>query len=373
MGALKSESVPTLAELETWARDPSRDNWSHLLKVLTDIFTSDIEAHAARHGDAYADVVCKLLDEVAAEVRVELSERVAPMGKFPKQVVTRLANDEDATVASPVLEHSPVLTEAELIGIIDMMLPARSLAISKRKQLGERVTDMLVKRGDDDTIRTMTANPGAEFSDHTYRLVAEKAKNDPGLQESLVSRDDMTQAIAIQITPFLSAALKERLRTLDMSSEGGSLLDSLSDVTGAAAQKKTGRQERAEAYAAAEQVRAGDAKASDVAQKMAEAGEMHTLVPFLAGIALLSEKSVSASMTNPNGTPLAVTCKGLGLTKEAFSAIAKLRAKDLGMSSGEALRYIDGYAKLNSAEAEKTLHMLQDKEKKSGGGKGGGK
>ena len=210
MGTPMPQTVPTLDELQAWARDPSREKWRNLIAALTDLFVENIDTDNAEHGEAYAEVVCRMLDQVATEVRKELSERVAPIERFPGRVVRRLASDEEAEVATPMLEHSPVLTEKDLITVIEMMMPDHNKAISKRKQLNEKLTDALVKRGDVETVRSMTANPGAKFSPKTYRIVAERAKTDVGLQESLVSREDLTHVITCQITPFLSEELKAR-------------------------------------------------------------------------------------------------------------------------------------------------------------------
>lgn len=362
---MESQPLPTLAELEDWARDPTRDNWRNLLRVLTDLFVADIEEHVGTHGDAYAEVVCKLLDQVATEVRAELSQRVAPMGKFPTKVVRRLANDEETSVATPMLEQSPVLTENDLVGIIDMMMPERSLAISKRNKLGQRVTDMLAKRGDEDVIRAMASNPGAAFSDRTYRFVAERAKKDPLLQEALVSREDMTQAVVCQITPFLSEELKARLKALDEPPEGGSLLESLTEIAGESEKKKAARKEKAAAYAALEQVRAGGGTASDVARKMSDRSEFGTLVLFLSSLAKLPEATVTAVMTECDGEKLTTLGRGLALSRDTFSSILSLCHRKAGRPAADAAKWVQGYEKTDPKAAEQALKAWRDVEAKS--------
>ncbi|MBU1174462.1 MAG: DUF2336 domain-containing protein [Alphaproteobacteria bacterium] len=362
MGTPTTETVPTLEELQAWARDPSRRKWRNLISVLTDLFIESIEADTGAHGDAYAEVICRMLDDVATEVRKELSERVAPMERFPGRVVRRLANDEAPDVATPMLEHSPVLTESDLIGVIEMMLPAHTRAISRRKELNEKLTDALIRRGDVEAVRTMTANPGAKFSPKTYRIVAERAKSDVDLQESLISRDDLTHVISLQITPFLSEELKARLRALDAPPEGGSLLDSLTEIASESERKSKARRERAAVYSTIEQVLSGAANASEETIKLAEIGDFNTVVHFLAGIAQLPDQTISASMNNSNGTPLAVTLRGLGLTREAAAAIGKVRQHHLNLTARQTAIWLEGYNGINAREAERSLVMLRAKE-----------
>ncbi len=365
MGTSTIEIVPTLKEMQDWARDPSKEKWRNLISALTDLFVSNLEAEVGGYGDAYSDLVCRLLDDVATEVRRELSERVAPIDRFPGKVVRRLASDEEAEVATPMLEHSPVLTETDLIGIIEMMLPDHTRAISRRKSLNEKLTDVLAKRGDIETMRTMAANPGARFSPKTYRLVAEKAKTDIGLQESLVSRDDLTHVISLQITPFLSEELKARLKALDAPPEGGSLLDSLSEISSEAERKAKARRARAAVYSLVEQVRSGSANASAETIKLVEGGDDELLTHFLAGIAQLPEQTISTSLSNPDGTPLAVTLRGLGLSQDAAVAVGRVRGTRLDLPEDEVTRWVEGYGGINGREAERSLRMLREKENAS--------
>ena len=369
MSAATDQRVPTLADLEKWARNPSDDNWPKLLRVLTDLFVANIESHAKQHGDAYSEIVCRLLDEVATDVRTELSERVAPLEKFPGQVVRRLANDQDDSVAGPVLEHSPALSESDLLEIIEKMLPERSLAITRRKEIGRKITDVLVAQGDSQIVRSVAGNPGAAFSDRTMRIVAEKAKSDPDLQGRLVGRGDISHSVAVQLTPFLPQELKDRLNVLD-ASESGSLLESLSEVTGDSGGTKPSRKNQVEARVAIDEVRAGNATMDETAAKIAALGHVSVLFMFLGEMAGVAEKTIAGSFTSKNGTPFAVFCKGLRLSQPAFTSIAQLRAKRLGTSAADSIRYIDGYAKLSANEAEKTLKMLQ-KKRENPAGEGG--
>ncbi len=365
MGTTSSQAVPTLEELQDWARDPSKEHWRNLIAALTDLLVSNLEADAGVHGDAYAEIVCRLLDDVATEVRKELSQRVAPIDHFPGKVVRRLASDEAAEVATPMLEHSPVLTEADLIGIVEMMMPDHNRAISRRKSLNEKLTDALAKRGDIETMRTMAANPGAKFSPKTYRLVAEKAKTDVGLQESLVERDDLTHIISLQITPFLSEELKARLKALDAKPEGGSLLDSLTEISSEAEIKAKQRRERAAIYSLIEQVRAGTANASTEALRLAAKNQPTALTHFVAGIAQLSDGAIEDALSNAEGKPLALILRGVGLSKDAALAVGKERVRQLDLPEAELDKWIEDYAAINGREAQHLLQVLRDKESAS--------
>ncbi len=361
MSAKAQDRILTLDELETLARAPSAENWHYLLRGLTDHFLVRPDDHVTLYGDAFSDIICRILDEVALEARVELSSRVAPLEAFPNRIVTRLAHDE-AEVASPVLEQSPVLTDSDLIAIAGEVMPEHWLAITRRKALGPRLTDVLARFDSQEVIRSMAGNPGARFSNSTYRVVAEKAKKDTDLQEKLVERADMTPSIAVQLTPFLTEALKKRLAENGPQEEKG-LLDSLSDL---GSDRKKGEfendpdQDGLEKDIAA--VKAGSADMSQVAAKLADEGRMSGLCAFLCAIAELPEKTVKGALNNTNGMPISVICRGLGLSTDAFEAITHQRCEHLMLSQTDKTSQVERYSSLDPEDAKKTLGVLQSKQ-----------
>ena len=57
-----------------------------------------------------------------------------------------------------MLEGSPRLSETELIEIAQQKSQAHLLALSRRSSLTERVTDILVERGDETVVRSVASN-----------------------------------------------------------------------------------------------------------------------------------------------------------------------------------------------------------------------
>lgn len=338
-------------------RQDSRDR-KNLMLGLTERFLSDADVYAKEHGDDFGEIICHLLGEVPVETRAMLSGLVAPLDQFPTQVVSQLANDE-SEVAMPVLEHSPVLTDLDLADMAGKVDVEKLKAIARRKKLGIRLTDVLVKRDENSVIREMAANPGAKFSKPTYRLVAEKAKTDVDLQETLVERADLAPAIAIQLHPFMSQVLKDRL-SANQQEESGSLLDSLEEVVAAPESLPTAKgPDIANIQIAVQQVEEGKLDASEMATNLAEESSLAALCVFLGGIARLTEKSVKAAILNKDPKPISMICGGVDLTADAFAAIVYLRAEQIEATTQESELEIDKYLKLDRNEAKKVLGVLQ--------------
>src|SRR5581483_10948882 len=63
------------------------------------------------------DIFRILIKDIEKNVRQALAEQLAYCANTPRDIILKLANDE-AEVAAPVLEYSSVLTEDDLIAIV---------------------------------------------------------------------------------------------------------------------------------------------------------------------------------------------------------------------------------------------------------------
>ena len=357
MNASNEHHILSLFELEELARKRTADNWQTLLAGLTDRFVSDAGSRLPSYDDAFSDVVCRLLDIVEVDAREQFSQRIAPLEYFPNKIVKRLAHDK-YSVAVPVIEQSSVLTDSDLIGIANIMMQDTWLAMSRRKILGARLTDALVARENTEVIVQIAGNPGAMFSETTYRSVVEKAKKEPKLQEKLVEREDLSPANAIQLSPFLPENLKARLKTTPTTGTIG-LLESLASLGEEESNTNINEHELAELELCIEQIKAGEVNVNDIVTHLADQQKFQNVCILLAGVGELSEQAISGAILNANALPIAVMCKGMGISQDAFEAISHLRGDKLVLPPSEVRQQVDRYANLKQSDAAKTLAVLR--------------
>ena len=127
-------------ELEQLAAEPSSERRRELLHRLTDLFIEGTDSFVDHESSLFGDIVCKILDDVVEEARSDLAERVAHLESFPPDVVRKLAADV-IEVALPILEKSTLLTDRDLIEIAEEKSQEHLMAISRRKELREAVTE----------------------------------------------------------------------------------------------------------------------------------------------------------------------------------------------------------------------------------------
>lgn len=350
--------MSNIVELEKLAREGSSDRRRELLRGLTDMFLEDMDKHTTQESDLFGEVVCRVLEEVVQEARVELAERIAPLQQFPKDIVLKLAAD-DIEVATPILEKSTLLGDSDLVKLAEQKSQAHLLAISRRDSLREAVTDILVQRGGTEVIHSVTSNFGAKFSEVAYGKLADKAQSDETLQEKLVSRHDIPRDVAQRLEPVLTDELKKRLASmLKLADEGveGYVTRARDKVEGAL---KESRRDRLEVRVVIQEVKSGKKLLSDAVIKFANENRPVHLGWLLAAVADLPENIISNALLKPNGLPIAVTCKALDISQAAFESLADMRCKRLKLPTTEGKRLSAQFSEINPTDAARTLRFLK--------------
>ncbi len=117
--------------------------------------------------------------------------------------MVRLSNCDDVSVAGPVLENSPALSDVDLVRIAKTKGQGHLLAIAARQRVNDVVSDVLIQRGNKNVLRKVTGNNGAKISEDSFaRLIAE-AKGDKSLAELVKTRPDIPE----ELKPFISVML----------------------------------------------------------------------------------------------------------------------------------------------------------------------
>jgi uncharacterized protein (DUF2336 family) len=83
------------------------------------------------------------------------------------------------------------LADEVLLEIAKTRTQEHMLAIARRPTISETVTAVVMQRGDERVLRTMSSNDGARFSEESFAELVEKARTDPKIQRALHSRGDV--------------------------------------------------------------------------------------------------------------------------------------------------------------------------------------
>src|ERR1700730_13561479 len=122
---------------------------------VTALFVSSAGIFNAEQIDLFDEVLERLIKtieiraiaDISARIALaEVSAQLAPVAQAPRNVIRRLATNDEISVAAPVLAESARLSDEDLVEIAGTKSEAHLLAISSRWWLKEIVTDALLAR-----------------------------------------------------------------------------------------------------------------------------------------------------------------------------------------------------------------------------------
>ena len=166
------------------------------------------------NADDLSDGERKLAEEIFrvmvkdAEVRVReaLALNLKESSGIPHDVAVSLAKDVEQ-VALPVLQFSDVLTDNDLIEIINSHSAEKQTAIAKRKNVSEDVSDVLVEAGNEEAVTTLVSNDGAEISERTLQKVVDHFGDREDVQDAMVHRAKLPVTISERLVTMVSEKL----------------------------------------------------------------------------------------------------------------------------------------------------------------------
>jgi uncharacterized protein (DUF2336 family) len=139
-----------------------------------------------------------LIDDPSVLVRQALAEALCRAREAPRTLILMLATG-DWEVAAAVLQHSPVLTEADLVDCVAKGDAAVQTAIARRPNLPPRAKAALVETGHLDAVRALIENLAINCPAEVLGRIFDRFGDDPSLRETLLER------------PALPAALRARI------------------------------------------------------------------------------------------------------------------------------------------------------------------
>lgn len=200
-----------------------------ILERVTDLFAAGSRGYSGDQIALFDDVLLKLSADVEVEARARLAERMARNDAAPPTLIRLLAFDDAIEVAEPVLVHSQQLSDADLVENATTKSQAHLLAIAQRLKLSERVTDVLVERGDRRVVHKVAKNRGARFSLAGYGKLTARARSDRALTLVLGRRSDLPRQHFLKLLETASASVRAKLESANPQA-AAAVRDAIDDV-----------------------------------------------------------------------------------------------------------------------------------------------
>jgi uncharacterized protein (DUF2336 family) len=316
-------------ELLDLARDSSLEARRTLVDLIGDLFAERESVLTERERALMIEILEKLLGDFETEVRQQLAQRLADSEVAPRALIDLLANDEIA-VARPVLMHSQVLRDQELIRVVRHRSRQHQLAVAVRNDVSPPVADALVETGDDNVIKTLLDNPSARIAEATLSYLVDQARTVDTFQEPLVARTDLAPDMAQKLYWFVSAALRERIlerfeiRPSQLDDALEAAAHELGGGTAAAGDRRSPAMELA--------ARIAEERGIDAALllRVLRQGEVPLFEALFGELSGIRPPRLQHVLYETGGKGLAVACRALEISRADFSPLYLLSRKGRG-------------------------------------------
>jgi uncharacterized protein (DUF2336 family) len=149
-----------------------------------------------------------LLDDASPLVRQAMAEVFARSAQAPAAIVQALSVDQPS-VALPVLEHSPLLIDADLVDIVATGNGETQCAIARRIHLPASVSAAIAEVGTPAAALELIENAYAELAPFSWDRIVERHGHLAAIRESMLVLDGLPAATRAALVAKLSDTLAQ--------------------------------------------------------------------------------------------------------------------------------------------------------------------
>jgi uncharacterized protein (DUF2336 family) len=221
--------IPGLDEIVRHG-DPKR--CAEAARRISELFLQGAARFRPDHVDLFDGFLIDLVPHAEMAARADLAERLSVLANAPRGLVGQLAREDEILIAGPLLRRSPVIDDKTLVEIARMKGQGHLLAMSERSKLSPDVTEIIVRRGDRETVRRAAGNAGALFSQAGYSALIKRAGLDGVLTLTVGRRDDLS---APQLKNLLAGSIdivRRRLFEVVKPERQAAITQAMSEISG---------------------------------------------------------------------------------------------------------------------------------------------
>jgi uncharacterized protein (DUF2336 family) len=208
--------APREADLEL-ARDPDDSVRARVGEKLGEARPVGLPELTAKKQALTIETIEALAADNSGRVREAIARALKQSIDAPPHVVQQLARDIEIKVASPILQNSPMLGDADLVDIMNSG-PIKGVlnAIAKRRNVSQGVTELLVNRaiatpGESSAVADLLANETARIGSGTMNKIIDVAPEHGNWHDALAARKDLTSDNMRRVASIPSDAIAQTM------------------------------------------------------------------------------------------------------------------------------------------------------------------
>lgn len=330
---------------------------------ISDLFLGEQDTKPTdREKALMGDILQRLLKDVEMQMRKTLSEKLSLRADAPKDLVLALANDE-IPVAQPILEHSPVLEDDELVEIIKQRTYEHQLAVAMRRGIGTKVTEALVETKNEDVVKTMLENPDTQISQTTIEYLVEQSERVDAYQNPLLRHPELGQDLAKKMYRWVGDALQKEIvekYQIDAKELSEALQTTVEDVL-----RNSSEDENLDRVTQlVDQIEKSGRLTTQNLMKVIQEGEIPLFLVMFGRLSGLSSRQVRRIILGSEGDVFVLACRAVGVTRDEFTQLFKLcraaRPSKQDMQVSEMTYLLKYFDQLKPESAKAALYTWQN-------------
>jgi uncharacterized protein (DUF2336 family) len=230
--------IPGLDEIVRHG-DPKRR--ADAARRIAELFLRGAANFRPDHVDLFDGVLINLVPHTETAARADLAEQLSVLANAPRGLVGQLAQEDEISIAGPLLRRSPVIDERALVEIARIKGQGHLLAMSERPTLSPALTDVIVRRGDRETVRRAAGNAGAHFSQTGYSALITRAGHDGVLTLTVGQREDLSAPHLKDLLAGSIDIIRRRLLEVVNPARQAAIKQVISEISGEPGRVESGR------------------------------------------------------------------------------------------------------------------------------------
>lgn len=208
MAAMATQLKISSEDVKRLVSHPDRDVRAVLAqKVCREIRSLEL---STREREVVKEILWFIARDAAAMVRRALAITLKNSPNLPHDIAQKLIRDVDS-IAVPVLTHSPVLNDEDLLEILKSKAAAKMMAVSKRSHIGGDLVRAIIRYGDSRVVASVAANDGAEIGAELGAEMLEIYSDNDLIKESFIARRDLPPIVVEKLITSVSTEAARRL------------------------------------------------------------------------------------------------------------------------------------------------------------------
>jgi uncharacterized protein (DUF2336 family) len=299
---------------------PSAQNrFEEIYLAVSTLFQHQKDAFADSERDLAADILRRVSKDVEMSIRIALAERLADDAGAPHGLINVLCDDR-IEVAGPILARSQVLTDIDLVRIIESGSEGHQISVAARPAIGETVTSTLARHACEAAVLALLRNGSARIARATFDQLSERARNTPALQKPLIERPDLPGELARQLYRWVSDALKAALVARHPEATR-TLVSAIDETTSRGAEAPAGS---VNARKLVDKLHASGQLRASFLIRVLNQGEMEMFEYAFAALLNMEPETMRKALYGDNALTVALACRAAGIDRSVFQTVFNL-------------------------------------------------